>query len=321
MGSRLLSLFCINIVIVVIPISSNGKTTNLKTDHETGDAGSYKDLESSIVDFISHERNDGSQIDHSLRTGPNASIYIVKPNGPQSNRKLAFIYERDIWTVEENGTNFKRVTTLGNVASFSWSPDGQQISFIAPDGYPSNIYLLNVDGSNLVQITAGINVYKGVIDWHGSKIAFLRGTDVWPNTRITYVDTSQPNYPIFEISPDIENWGMGIDPTYPPIIRWSPDGRWIVLGHGTAQGLASSDGKVFLSPGIRSPRWKNDSSHIIYPSSGIQFYNPNNLNSGYISQVSNHIAVYSPDDRYIIYCDEYAIRRMNYENSNHITLK
>jgi Tol biopolymer transport system component len=254
-------------------------------------------------------------------------VYLPIISNSQSNRLLAFLYLGDVWTVEENGTNLQHITNIGNVTGYSWSPDGERIALsISNSNGMSNIYLTNADGSNLVQITSGFNAYGGLIDWSGSKIAFLRDLG-YPNAKISYIDMNGPTHPIIDISPIIKAWGMGLNWLYGFGLRWSPDGQWIFLYGGQAHGIASSDGRVFIDEWLGNPRWRNDSSLIItpfilpaYADPAIYFLDPSNNNIGYISQVNNHVAVYSPDDQYIIYCDDYALRRMKSDNTQHTVI-
>ncbi len=45
----------------------------------------------------------------------------------------------------------------GNLSCYSpsWSPDGEQIAFVRSDGITGDIYVVNADGSGLVQLTYG----------------------------------------------------------------------------------------------------------------------------------------------------------------------
>lgn len=181
-------------------------------------------LSSNVIGKIERSQNLFRQTNKRLNLNPEKNSDIIQIAGAisnhpipvinkdnnikQTNRIVAFRYmsnmfESDIWTIEEDGTNLKQVTKVGEVVSFSWSPDGNRIAFLV-HGYQnmfSEIFLINSDGSNIVQLTLGANAWNAVIDWHDTKIAFLHYTNVWPNVRISYIDINTPNH-IIELSPD-----------------------------------------------------------------------------------------------------------------------
>ena len=246
--------------------------------------------------------------------------YLPLVLNTHTSHLLAFMYDRNIWTVEEDGTNLQKITYFANgeVHGFTWSPDGGKIAFVR-SYFGADIYIVNADGSNLYRLTSG--EHAGNIDWFESKIAFLRDVGQ-PYVKISYVELNDPAHPIMDISPKLELYGTERNPIFNLVLEWSPNGKWIALSNGTAYGIASSDGNNFIDRPVGNARWKNDSSHIIAPSVyGIFFFNPNNYSSGILSQAENHVAVYSPDDRYIIYCDDYALRRMKSDNTEHTVLR
>jgi len=183
---------------------------------------------------------------------------------------------------------------------------------------------MNADGSNVRQMTNNSRASRLVLDWYDSKIAFIHDTDTYPMVRIAYVDVTDSSRTIVDISPEIENWGMGFGITRWPRMRWSPDGQWIALSHGTADGVVSANGATFYNISLNNPEWKNDSSRVIhtasYPYGGIRFFDPSTNNQGQLSSASAHIAVYSPDDVYVAYADEYYLKRMNANDTGHMTL-
>jgi Tol biopolymer transport system component len=72
----------------------------------------------------------------------------------------------EIYTVRPDGTELTRLTTVAGAAfDPDWSPDGTKIVFdVNPSGadFPTRIYLMNADGSNVVNLTP-----KRVIAEHG----------------------------------------------------------------------------------------------------------------------------------------------------------
>jgi len=64
-----------------------------------------------------------------------------------------------------------------SISDVSWSADGQKIAFARKDSSVSQIFTVNIDGSNLVQLTTisnGVSNSKPIFSPDGTKIAFLR---------------------------------------------------------------------------------------------------------------------------------------------------
>jgi hypothetical protein len=87
----------------------------------------------------------------------------------------------DVWTmtVDASGRNPTALTKLtnapGNSRYPSWSPDGSKLAF-AGDGSGSwQIYVMNADGSNVVQLTSGGNHIQPAWSPDGTEIAFTTG--------------------------------------------------------------------------------------------------------------------------------------------------
>jgi Tol biopolymer transport system component len=77
-----------------------------------------------------------------------------------------------------DGTGITRLTDRGAKFDPSWSPDGSRIAFVgaaAPYPYNSEIYTMNADGSDLVNLTNSPSS-DGDPDWSpdGRKIVFVR---------------------------------------------------------------------------------------------------------------------------------------------------
>jgi Tol biopolymer transport system component len=121
-----------------------------------------------------------------------------------------------IWIMNWDGSEKTLLTPFNGVES-TWSPDGTQIVFVgccADVGVPPNIWMINIDGSGLRQLTTGADGsfptgYHNV-HWSpdGSMIMFDKFAE------IEIVDTNG--------SP-IASLGPGAQP------RWSPDGSKIIF--------------------------------------------------------------------------------------------
>src|SRR3989344_5744725 len=102
--------------------------------------------------------------------------------------KISFISDKkgnyDIYTMDTNGQNLEQVTdTSWNEYSHSWSSDGKQIVYQSDEGsdpitnvYYSNIYIINSNGTNKINLTnSEAGIYNGMPDYSpkGDKIVFI----------------------------------------------------------------------------------------------------------------------------------------------------
>jgi Tol biopolymer transport system component len=87
------------------------------------------------------------------------------PNGEQ----IAFLSLREgddylsLYVMNADGSEQQRLTSLGTVEGFAWSPDGQKLAFGAlPGGYngTGDLFIINRDGSDLRQLTQSGEVIK-----------------------------------------------------------------------------------------------------------------------------------------------------------------
>lgn len=74
-----------------------------------------------------------------------------------NSQKIVYRSGRDgktgIWISNRDDSGHTNITQGGSDSFPAWSPDGKTIAFSRDDGSNVNIYLVNVDGSNLRQIT------------------------------------------------------------------------------------------------------------------------------------------------------------------------
>lgn len=99
---------------------------------------------------------DGS-LSSKITNGP-AGALNVEPNISQQN-KLAFSSDRAgrpmIYTADSDGSNVKRVTFAGVFnSSPSFSPDGKKIAFAGQSESNFDIFVMNVDGTEMVRLTS-----------------------------------------------------------------------------------------------------------------------------------------------------------------------
>ncbi len=168
--------------------------------------------------------------------------------------------------MNEDGSDVKRLTTMGQVYDAHYSPDGSKIIF----DHNLDIYLMNADGSGIVNLTKTNDKVEAFPVWSpdASRIAFLFG---WPGGFEIYLANADGSNakPLTARNVDIEP-------------AWSPDGSriafasirgaqirggyqiWVINVDGTSLKPVTSN--PFIN---RYPVWSPDGSQVAFSQ-----YNP-----------------------------------------------
>jgi TolB protein len=197
------------------------------------------------------------------------------------------IYSGDgIWIMDTNGNNRKRLIEEGNFPHIA--PDGSKIVHLKYDESirPSNIWIINVDGSNDIQITDEHHCYEPRFSPDGLKIAYV-------SDGILCIMDSDGNNKI-QLTKDVF-WCT-------PFLNFSPDGTKIVYS-------------AYLRN--RQSDFPSDDIYIIDTDGSHQSNLTNN-------EFWNKQAQFSPDGRKIAYvCDQVTtidIIIMNIDGSDKVDL-
>ena len=194
---------------------------------------------------------------HSYRSGTTADIYIInadstgltritddpayemKPMWSPDGNQIAFLSSEngnppyEIYLMNADGSGLQRLTGDANgMTPPSWSPDGSRIAFESYSGENLEVFTINVDGSDLVQLTEDSASAEPAWSPDGERIAFVSARNGDSDIYVMNVDGSgvtqlTTNFTCFE-----------------PV--WSPDGNYIAF---TSQHGGNPDIYIMRSDG------------------------------------------------------------------------
>ena len=154
----------------------------------------------------------------------------MNPSWSPDGKQIAFDRAGDIFTMEANGDDVRRVTrTEAYEGQPAWSPNGKKIVFNRAKSTESasNIWTMQVGGDKLAKVTDTPSVSEGTAAWS-------------PNGKWISYDARDA---LFKIRPDgtdkrqLTPTGSGDSGS-----SWSPDGRQIVFQRGIRVYVMSANG-------------------------------------------------------------------------------
>ncbi len=215
-----------------------------------------------------------------LNTGNASRDPSPSPDGSQFVFSVTQPYQtgegiqNDLYIVNRNGTNMRWLTRMPGVEdSPKWSPDGTKILFHGVVDGRADIYTINVDGTELFNVTA--STPADMTDrrepaWSpdGRKVAFVGA--VSGQHKLWVIDARGTN--ARQLTTDA---GFDVTPT------WSPDGASIAFVRYDAASPANGDDIMIVSAqggaamryaivgDQRTPAWSPDGRYIAFSGSAV----------------------------------------------------
>jgi Tol biopolymer transport system component len=222
--------------------------------------------------------------------------------------------DRDIYTVNPDGSGLTQITATGDAGSPSWSPDKSRITFTREDirNRISDIYVMNADGSGQTQLTSDGSSSEPAWSPDGSRIAFTRGdfgnTDIYVMNADGTGATNLTNNPASDQNPD-----------------WSPDGSLITFVSNRDAGpyvpgaifreelfIMNSDGsqprRIETGTNAGGPRFSPDGTRIAFhpmrnDPGPLPLFTINTDGSGRVEVATGFWPAWSPDGSQLAFVD------------------
>jgi len=163
--------------------------------------------------YIYTSNLDGSDV---MRLAPSAER--ASPDWSPDGKLIAFTCkDMGICIMNTDGSNIRQLTAT-NDEHPRWSHSGQRIAFVTYRDGDAEIYVMDRDGANQINLTNDTNEYDGEPDWSpdDSKIAFSRN-------KVPYHDY------IFIMNSDGTDIHAITDDQHNEFPIWSPDGKQILF--------------------------------------------------------------------------------------------
>ncbi len=149
------------------------------------------------------------------------NLFLTSISSAQlDDTRIAFMSNRhderswEIYLMNSDGKRVRRLTEHPQADGIpAWSPDGQKIAFVSFRNEPRDIYVMNPDGTNLINLTQSPERSDSYPSWSpdGKQIVFSTG-DIWVMDADGENQRNLTNHIAGDGQPD-----------------WSPDGRQIAF--------------------------------------------------------------------------------------------
>ncbi len=233
----------------------------------------------------------------------------------------------EICTLGVDGADFLRLTENDFLDTYpAWSPEGTQLAFLSWRGESMDIYLMNADGSNQLQLYDS-GSHDGDVHWVGDQLVYTQNSQIW----MINADGSGAH----QVSnpPRSGEWGQAVLPfgDYDP--NFSPDGSAIAFERMVADDTQHGNYDIFLiqpdgtgekrltqnnnTQGL--PQWSHAGDKIVYIISAVgnegvyhifmmnaDGSDNHNVMPGYVPPgFLAHSAIFSQDDSMIYFAGQW----------------
>jgi eukaryotic-like serine/threonine-protein kinase len=183
--------------------------------------------------------------------------------------------EGDLYVARTDGTGVRQLTSGTEPIDRMprWSPDGKWIAFHSIRGKDQYLWKIRPDGSDLQQLSPLADAIYPVWSPDASRIAVLMGAGIGHPENNVYI--FDPNRPWADQKPDVIPPPPGPDEFV--VNAWSPDGERFagqagLAAHGVITYSLRSHTFDRLTDFGGYPVWLPDSRHVMFVSSGHDFY-------------------------------------------------
>jgi len=238
------SAFSIILILFVSMVTAQDECSNLYLDVDNLNGKIYFSSNRTGNYEIFRTNMDGSQMEQLTNSSDTDEFYpAISPDGSKVLYQKGQYKYGDIWIMNADGSDKKVLkSAAGHEGYPNWSPDGLKIVYEAWDGstYPE-IFTMNVDGSNAVQLTNSPGAYWNsgpVFSPSGDMIYFQKGFNadnyyVRMDLQGTLLDTITPQNTF-----GFTDFGL----------NFSPDGSKIVFSTTEFRGYNKGSDVVIADP-------------------------------------------------------------------------